>query len=396
MPSLIRSKQPVRSLAASLPATLLSACGGKIGIGLVDSRARLSMNACPVLITFARCGQLTVPENREQANSRLIGLPYVRLPAREAGRSADPVPVLGGGPGSSVPLAPTAAPAESLSLHPRRQGRDINALDYRGTPLTGPGSLDCQEPLRDYAASKSFLPDADLMSAVSACKTRKLSLGADLGADDNRRGAYDLEELRHLLGERRGLWQWNNVTTSYCTRLAFASLQESSDSEHSLVLDGPLIPKSKALYSSSVLDAVHDLLSACIAQPARNAPYPGERQRFAQAMLNSGACTAQTHLARTTVANAYHQRAYFHATPVQSDATGRAVIETGSGLKRLGLVRGRDYKGDDRHHLSCGSTVASLQSDARRSPLARRRIAPRALFSRAYSLESVCKAERHG
>jgi pimeloyl-ACP methyl ester carboxylesterase len=99
--------------------------------------------------------------------------------------------------------------------HPLRQGRDLIALDQRGTPLTGPGSLDCPELLRDYAAGERFMSDAELVSAASACQARLRSQGVDLSAYDSRHSARDLEEFRQLLGERRGFWQWNVVASSY-------------------------------------------------------------------------------------------------------------------------------------------------------------------------------------
>lgn len=48
----------------------------------------------------AECGTLTVPENRDDPNSRLIALPVVRIPATRPD-PAEPVFVLLGGPGAS-------------------------------------------------------------------------------------------------------------------------------------------------------------------------------------------------------------------------------------------------------------------------------------------------------
>lgn len=282
--SLIHSKQAAHALLAGLLAAVLSACGGKVDVDPVDSRTRLSMNDCPVPISDAQCGTLTVAENRDRADSRMIRLPFVVLPARQAAKASDPVLVIGGGPGSSVLLALASAPAEMLAQHPLRQRRDLIALDQRGTPLTGPGSLDCPELMRDYAAGEHFRSDAELVSAASACQARLRSQGTDLSAYDSRHSARDLEELRQLLGERRGFWQWNVVATSYGTRLALNALQDGSASVRSLVLDGPLPPQSSALHSAGVLDALDQVLSACEAQPACNVAYPGLRQRFAQAL----------------------------------------------------------------------------------------------------------------
>lgn len=286
VPPIIYRRPRARRLGACLLVALLSACGGRFEVDSVDSRTRLSMNACPVPIADAgaQCGMLTVPENRDRVDSRLIQLPFVVLPARQAAKAADPVMVLGGGPGSSVLLALAAAPTELLTQHPLRQSRDLIALDQRGTPLTGPGSLDCPELLRDYAAGERFVSDAELVAAASGCMARLRSQGVDLSAYDSRHSARDLEEFRQLLGARRGFGSWNVVATSYGTRLALTALQDGGNSVRSMVLDGPLPPQANALYSAGVLDALDQVLGACAAQPACNAAYPGLRPRFAHAL----------------------------------------------------------------------------------------------------------------
>lgn len=274
-------------LVLGLLALQLAACGGRVSAELVDPRTQLAMNPCPVPIDDpgVQCGTLTVPENRARANSRLIKLPFVVLPARQLPRAEDPVLVVGGGPGSSVLLALASAPAEMLAMHPLRQRRDLIALDQRGTPLTGPGSLDCPELLRDYAAGERFQSAAEVVAAASVCQARLRRDGVDLAAYDSRHSARDLEELRQLLGDRQGYRQWNIVATSYGTRLALTAQQDGGRGVRSLVLDGPLPPQVNALYSASVLDALDQVLGACTMQTACNAAFPGLKTRFAQALV---------------------------------------------------------------------------------------------------------------
>src|SRR5690349_19630356 len=50
----------------------------------------------------ARCGTLTVFENREAKRGRTIGLRVVVLPATGPNRAPDPVFFIAGGPGSSI------------------------------------------------------------------------------------------------------------------------------------------------------------------------------------------------------------------------------------------------------------------------------------------------------
>ncbi len=273
-------------LSAGLLAVLLSACEGGLERDEVDSRTRLALNACPVPVAdaSAQCGTLTVPEHRGRADSRLIELPFVVLPARQAAKADDPVLVLGGGPGSSVLLSLAAAPAPVLAMHPLRQRRDLIALDQRGTPLTGPGSLDCPELLPDYAAGERFESEDEVTAAAARCRDRLAGQGVDLSAYDSRHSARDLEELRLLLGALRGFRQWNIVATSYGTRLALTALEDAGRTVRALVLDGPLPPERNALYSAGVLDALDQVLAACALQPACHAAYPSLKAPFAQAL----------------------------------------------------------------------------------------------------------------
>lgn len=285
--SLTRRPPGAGALFSGLLVALLSACGGSTEINDVDARTRLSMNACPVPIADAGalCGTLTVAENRQRADSRLIALPFMVLPARQTPKAIEPVLVLGGGPGSSVLLALAAAPAEALAQHPLRQGRDLIVLEQRGTPLTGPGSLDCPELMPDYAAGERFEAEEEVVAAAAACRSRLRSVGVDLSAYDSRHSARDTEEFRILLGERRGFRQWNVVATSYGTRLALTALEGAGRHVRSLVLDGPLSPHANALYSAGVLEALDQVLASCALRPACQASFPGLRDRFAAALL---------------------------------------------------------------------------------------------------------------
>lgn len=284
---LTRRRPGAGALFCGALVALLSGCGGSTEIDDVDARTRLSLNACPVPIADAGalCGTLTVAENRGRDDSRLIALPFMVLPARQTPKASEPVLVLGGGPGSSVLLALAAAPAEALAQHPLRQRRDLIVLDQRGTPLTGPGSLDCPELMPDYAAGERFEAEEEVVAAAAACRSRLRGAGVDLSAYDSRHSARDLEEFRILLGGLRGFRQWNVVATSYGTRLALTALEGAGRHVRSLVLDGPLPPHANALYSAGVLDALDQVLASCALQPACRSSFPGLRDRFAAALL---------------------------------------------------------------------------------------------------------------
>jgi pimeloyl-ACP methyl ester carboxylesterase len=113
----------------------LTACGG-------DQRkpsAKLTMESCTVQGTTARCGTLTVPENRLSGKGRTIGITVVVVPASGANPAPDPIVWFAGGPGDSA----VAAMQSTLnSLVDARVHRDLVFIDQRGTgdsnPLTCP------------------------------------------------------------------------------------------------------------------------------------------------------------------------------------------------------------------------------------------------------------------
>jgi hypothetical protein len=92
-----------------LIALLLAACGAKETTPLaVPAGAQagelVGLKDCEFpsegskLKYAAECGTLVVPENWDKADSRLIALPVVRIPATGA-NPAEPIFALGGGPG---------------------------------------------------------------------------------------------------------------------------------------------------------------------------------------------------------------------------------------------------------------------------------------------------------
>ena len=143
----------------------------------------------------ADCGTLVVPENRHQADSRLIALPVTRIRAR----SAEPgVPVfrLQGGPGITN---------MNFALASRFAGKhDVVLVGYRG--VDGSSKLDCPEvtTAREHAhgflTAKSFRADAE---AYKDCARRLQEDGVDLGGYTLPQRVDDLEAARRALGYQR-------------------------------------------------------------------------------------------------------------------------------------------------------------------------------------------------
>ena len=87
----------------------------------------------------ARCGQLTVPENRSKPNGRTITLSVAIIPAASANPKPDPIVWLAGGPGDDAITEIPMALAGDLN-----RDRDVIFMSQRGTYSAKP-SLTCPE-----------------------------------------------------------------------------------------------------------------------------------------------------------------------------------------------------------------------------------------------------------
>jgi pimeloyl-ACP methyl ester carboxylesterase len=143
----------------------------------------------------AECGTLVVPENRHEADSRLIALPVKRIHAL-SGHPGEPIFRLQGGPGI------TNMQFENASRF--ADDHDVVLVGYRG--MDGSVRLDCAEVesamkrSNDLLADKSFRARAD---GFRACADRLTDDGVDLAGYTLPQRVDDLEATRRALGYGR-------------------------------------------------------------------------------------------------------------------------------------------------------------------------------------------------
>jgi pimeloyl-ACP methyl ester carboxylesterase len=143
----------------------------------------------------AECGTLVVPENRHEADSRLIALPVKRIHALSE-HPGEPIFRLQGGPGI------TNMQFENASRF--ADDHDVVLVGYRG--MDGSVRLDCPEVesamkrSNDLLADKSFRARAD---AFRACADRLTDDGVDLAGYTLPQRVDDLEAARKALGYGR-------------------------------------------------------------------------------------------------------------------------------------------------------------------------------------------------
>jgi pimeloyl-ACP methyl ester carboxylesterase len=143
----------------------------------------------------ADCGTLVVPENRHEADSRLIALPVTRVRARSAD-PGEPIFRLQGGPGVTNMTFPAAS--RFADTH------DVVLVGYRG--VDGSARLDCPEVTSARERARGFLTEKAMRADAAAyrdCAKRLGDDGFDLAGYTLPQRADDLDAARRALGYER-------------------------------------------------------------------------------------------------------------------------------------------------------------------------------------------------
>lgn len=210
---------------------LLVGCGGELSGGVKPtlelSPCQLSAPGLAVRMA-ARCGRLTVFEDRAAQSGREITLNVAVLPATGRNVASDPLFFLTGGPGQ-------AATESYLSVAPAfggiRQLRDIVLVDQRGTGNSH--ALRCPPP---ESSSEAEPPSAEESAAyLTDCLAR---LDADPRLYTTALAMADLDEVRAALGYET----INLYGLSYGTRAALTYLRFYPDRVRTMILDGVVPP----------------------------------------------------------------------------------------------------------------------------------------------------------
>ncbi|MFB9517120.1 alpha/beta fold hydrolase [Streptomyces purpureus] len=225
----------------------------------------------------ARCGTLTVPENRAKPNGRTIELGVAIVPAAAGTPKPDPIVWLAGGPGDDA----VGEAKMAIDGHLNRD-RDVILMSQRGTYSADPNVL-CPNIDQFNARAVGLVYDAPSterlhVEATKACRDQLAGRGIDLSAYNDIESAADYEDLRAALG----LKQWNLYAISYGTHLALVYMRLHPDGLRSVGLDGILPPSrgGSAMTWSSARQGFDGLFKACADQPACNKRYPNLKATF--------------------------------------------------------------------------------------------------------------------
>jgi pimeloyl-ACP methyl ester carboxylesterase len=211
----------------------------------------------------ARCGTLSVPENRRTNSGRMLPLRVVIVPATSA-KPREPLYFLSGGPGQAA-----TEQASGFTGWWTRQEHDVVLMDVRGT---GEGSrLDCafggsETDLQAYLEPLFFdgRRYADCRDALS--KT------ADLPQYTTANAMTDLDELRQALGHEK----INLEGGSYGTRAALTYIRMFPGRVHAALLSSlvPFENRSPLFHAAAAQRSFGLLVAECHGDPACKAAFP--------------------------------------------------------------------------------------------------------------------------
>ncbi len=250
---LLSACAPQSSHAAPQPAILLEKCA------LVSPRGTQ---------TDARCGTLTVPEDRANPGGRQISLNIAVIPAIKRNPAPDPLFLLAGGPGQS---AIEAFPAMLPLLYDIHESRDIVLVDQRGTGQSNP--LRCLNP------EDQTLTDEQALEQLKTCPQR---LDADPRFYTTEIAMTDLDEVRAALGYDK----INLYGASYGTRAALTYLRMFPERVRTLTLDA-VVDADFIMFLDAAADgqaALNAFFARCQADSACNETFPHLEQEFSEVL----------------------------------------------------------------------------------------------------------------
>jgi pimeloyl-ACP methyl ester carboxylesterase len=227
---------------------------------------------------IADCGYVTVPENRAAGTDATMELGVVRLRSTSAAPGA-PVFIGTGGPGGPgldfLSKENFAAGFDWVSIWaPVLADRDVVRFTQRGTQFAKPflacpeyDAIDYQRAVDGWTREEI---DAQIESALTACRDRFATEGVDFSAYNSDENAADIVDIKDALG-------YDTITyygESYGTLLGQFLLRNHPEVLESIILDG-IAPATPKRYSqmSDIPAAFQRVYDACEAQATCKAQF---------------------------------------------------------------------------------------------------------------------------
>lgn len=266
--------------ASLLLLTLLASCSPQ-NLTLVPENS-LTLEDCALTSPSgdqvdARCGTLSVPEDRSEPGGRQIDLYIAIVPAVKRDPAPDPLFLLAGGPGQS---AIETFPAMLALMSRIYADRDIVLVDQRGTGRSN--------PLRCLDLEDESLTDEQALEKLKSCPE---TLDADTRFYTTEIAMTDLDEVRAALGYK----SINLYGASYGTRAALTYLRMFPERVRTVTLDAVVDP-GFVLFMDAGRDgqsALDQFFGRCEADEACNSTFPGLRSEFERLLARVEATPAE-------------------------------------------------------------------------------------------------------
>ncbi len=227
------------------------------------------------------CGDLSVPENRLDTNSRRIKLHVAVFKRTNTNSELGPIFILSGGPGGS--LAPNVLGLTGAFKTALQTNHDIVAIEPRGTGYSQP-LINCAPELALSGGNDPMLPRSTsrplLTAAVVKCMGRLKTGGADLRGYNSIENAADINDLRLALG----FTKINLAGFSYGTRLALEVERRYPETLRAVVIDS-VTPPNESLdlwQGTKPNESFGTVLMNCAKDTACNAAFPNLDAAFSR------------------------------------------------------------------------------------------------------------------
>jgi pimeloyl-ACP methyl ester carboxylesterase len=256
--------RPAHALGLALGAALALVPLGAAGGREVTLRACTLAGGVP-----ARCGTLSVPENRARAGGRTIRLRVAVVPARDGGSRRDPLVYLAGGPGGSAIAGAAGLRQVFWGLNARR---DLVLVDQRGTGSSN--RLECPLPRTGLPTSP-----AAIRAYARSCLAR---VDADVGRYTTAPAMDDLADVIRALGYERV----DVYGLSYGATAAQYLLAQHPELVRTAILDGATLLDVPIfeLWGRNGERALRSVLARCAASPRCARAFPRVRSEVFEVM----------------------------------------------------------------------------------------------------------------
>ncbi|GAC1353979.1 MAG: alpha/beta fold hydrolase [Ktedonobacteraceae bacterium] len=292
-PSAVSPTQSSTQPITPSPAFRASSCPFQVGAGIVDGQT-------------VKCGYVSVPESRKNANGTKVQLAVAIFKSPTV--QNDPLPVLRleGGPGGPS-LDNWAHYVTRSNLSSFVFNHDLIMFDQRGTGYSTP-SLKCSEILQlQYNTLNTHLSASDTerlqLQALQTCHDRLVKSGVDLNAFNSLENAADVHDLILALGYK----QANLYGVSYGTRLALTTIRLFPAVIRSVVLDSVYPPQKNRTDLPSAAQRVFNVLfQGCAADTHCSTQYPHLDSVFYQLVTDLNANPVHFQTTNATTGKSYN------------------------------------------------------------------------------------------